>query len=319
MSADRQAAMRQAIDWHIRLGQADGQVWHEFVAWLEADELHAEVYDRVALDDSLLTRPLTVADNDVEFAPQPARRRIWAGAAGLAITLSVVTTGFVMLPRHEGATTAGRYAIETTGAATRSVVLADGSRIDLNRDTRLVLDRADPRFAMLDHGQAYFTIRHDPSAPFKVDVGGMKLQDVGTAFDVIHERDRLDVAVAQGGVIFQPDREAIALKPGMTLAVRAQSAAVVGHAAVESIGGWQHNRLEYQGAPLAEVAQDAARMTGTTIIVDKTLSKQRFWGTLRSDHGADDLIANLAALTGNRANRSVGGWILTTGEGGGAH
>jgi transmembrane sensor len=311
--------MRQAIDWHIRLGQADGRVWHEFVAWLEADELHAEVYDRVALDDSLLTRPLTVADNDVEFAPRPARRRTWAGVAGLAITLSAVATGFFLSHQNEGAASAGRYAVETTGSAKRGVVLADGSRIDLNRDTKLVLDRADPRFALLDHGQAYFTIRHDPSAPFKVEVGGMRLQDVGTAFDVIHEGGRLDVAVARGGVIFQPDREAIALKPGMTLALRAQSAAVVGRVAVDSIGGWQHDRLEYQGAPLAEVAQDAARMTGAAITVDKTLSKQRFWGTLRSDHGADDLVANLAALTGNKANRSVGGWVLTTGEGGGAH
>jgi len=318
MIADRQAAMRQAIDWHIRLGQADGKVWHDFVAWLEADELHAEVYDRVALDDSLLTRPLTIADNDVEYAPPPARRRAWAGIAGLALTLSAVTTGFLMSHQFGAPTTAGRYAIETTGAAKRSVVLADGSRIDLNRDTRLVLDRADPRFAMLDHGQAYFTIRHDPSAPFKVDVGGMKLQDVGTAFDVIREDGRLDVAVANGGVIFQPDHEAIALKPGMTLAVRAAGAAVVGRAAVDSIGGWQHDRLEYQGAPLAEVAQDAARMTGAVITVDKTLAKQRFWGTLQSDHGADDLVANLGALTGARANRSAGGWVLTAGEGGGA-
>ena len=43
MNADRQVAMRQAIDWHIRLGQADGGVWHEFVAWLEADELHVAI------------------------------------------------------------------------------------------------------------------------------------------------------------------------------------------------------------------------------------------------------------------------------------
>jgi transmembrane sensor len=319
MTADRQAAMRQAIDWHIRLGQADGKVWHDFVAWLEADELHAEVYDRVALDDSLLTRPLTVADNDVDFAPPPARRRAWAGVAGLALILSAMATGYLMSHQADGAATGGRYAVETTGAAKRSVVLADGSRIDLNRDTKLVLDRADPRFAMLDHGQAYFTIRHNPSAPFRVDVGGMKLQDVGTAFDVIHEGGRLDVAVAQGGVIFQPDREAIALKPGMTLAIRSEGVAVVGRAAVESVGGWQHDRLEYRGAPLAEVAQDAARMTGAAIMVDKKLAKQRFWGTLRSDHGAEDLVTNLAALTGSKANRGVGGWVLTTGEGGGVH
>lgn len=315
MIADRQTAMRQAIDWHIRLGQADGSVWHDFVEWLEADEVHAEVYDRVALDDSLLTRPLTIADNDADPAQVRAPRHMWAAAAALVLALSGTLTAF-MLSRPAGGAAVSRYAVDTDGGAKRSIALPDGSRIDLNRDTRLVLDRADPRFAMLDHGQAYFTIRHDPRAPFHVEVGGMKLQDVGTAFDVIRDGSRLDVAVSQGGVVFQPDREAIALKPGMTLAVRADGPARVGRASVASIGGWQHDRLEYQGAPLAEVAQDAARMTGAAITVDKALAGQRFWGTLRSDHGAADLVANLASLTGNKANRNADGWILVAGAGG---
>lgn len=308
--------MRQAIDWHIRLGQGDAQLWHDFVAWLEADESHAEAYDRVALDDSLLTRPLTIADNDV-VATNPARRRIWAGMAGIALVLSITTTAYLeMQGRPGGGGT--RYAIDTDGAAKRSVVLPDGSRIDLNRDSKVTLDRADPRYAMLDHGQAYFTIRHDPQAPFHVDVGGMKLQDVGTAFDVIHEGGRLDVAVAQGGVIFQPGHEAIALKPGMTLAVRGQGAAIVGRAPLDAIGGWQRNRIEYQGAPLAEVAQDAARLTGTVITVDKVIANKPFWGTLQGDRGPADLVASLAALTGNRASQSAGGWKLTASDGGGA-
>jgi transmembrane sensor len=267
----------------------------------------------------LLTRPLTVADNDTTAMPVRRARRGWAGVAGLALVLSATAVTTLVLSRADRPAASSRYAVETIGQTKRTVYLADGSKIDLNRDTRLLLDRADPRFAMLDHGQAYFTIRHDPSAPFKVDIGGVKLEDVGTAFDVIHERGRLDVAVAEGGVIFQPDREAISLKPGMTLAIREQGAAVVGRAAVDSIGGWQRDRLEYQGAPLAEVVQDAARMTGAAISIDKPLSDQRFSGTLRSDHGAADLVANLAALTGSKARRTAAGWILTTGEGGGAH
>jgi transmembrane sensor len=154
----------------------------------------------------LLTRPLTVADNDTAAMPVRRARRGWAGVAGLALVLSATAVTTLMLSRADRPAASSRYAVETTGQTKRTVYLADGSKIDLNRDTRLLLDRADPRFAMLDHGQAYFTIRHDPSAPFKVDIGGVKLEDVGTAFDVIHERGRLDVAVAEGGVIFQPDR-----------------------------------------------------------------------------------------------------------------
>lgn len=314
MIADRDEALREAIDWHLRLDQADEASWHQFVRWLEADEVNREVYDRVALDDSLLTRPLDPA-NDEPSAP--ARRPLYkmALAAGLAFAM-LGAAGVTLFQQRSSEST--RYAIETDRSAPRSIRLEDGSRIEINRDSRLILDRSDPRFAIVERGQATFHVRHDPRAPFRVESGSMVLQDIGTVFDVIRQGDRLDVAVAEGRVLFQPEREAIALKPGMTLAIRKSGPAMVGNVPAASVGEWQRNRIEFSNAALIDVAQDAGRTAGTSISVAPALARRRLSGTLRSDHGAAELVATLAALTGTRAYRVVGGWALAA-DGGGEH
>jgi transmembrane sensor len=314
MIDDRREALRQAIDWHLRLQQADEPTWHQFVLWLEADAAHPDVYDRIALDDSLLTHPLK-ADNDDR--PVRAHRPFYrmAMAAGMLVALLGIT-GVSLFLLQPAATI--RYAIETDRAAPRSVMLADGSRIDINRDSRVTLDRNNPRFAIVERGEATFHIRHDPRAPFRVESGSTTLQDTGTVFDVIREGDRLDVAVAEGGVLFQPEREAIALKPGMRLTVRKTGPAVIGTVSAESVGSWQRDRIEFRNAALIDVAQDAGRVAGTSIHVAPALAERRLSGTLRSDHGAPELVAALAALTGTRAQRIVGGWTLTA-DSDGAH
>jgi transmembrane sensor len=314
MIDDRREAIRQAIDWHLRLPQADEQAWHQFVLWLEADSVHRDVYDRIALDDSLLTQPLK-ADNDDQ--PVASRQPFLRMALAAAMILAVLGIGSASLFLQQSAETI-RYAVETDRAAPRSITLADGSRIDINRDSRVTLDRTNPRFAIVERGEATFHIRHDPRAPFRVESGSTVLQDIGTVFDVIREGDRLDVAVAEGGVLFQPQREAIALKPGMQLVVRKAARAVIRVVPTDSVGGWQRDRIEFRNAALIDVAQDAARIAGTSIHVAPALSERRLSGTLLSDHGEVELVAALAALTGTRAQRIVGGWTLTA-DGDGAY
>lgn len=312
MSADRQDMLRQAIDWHLRLGQADETAWHQFVIWLEADEAHRDLYDRIALDDSLLTVPLVVANDDVA---EPPRRSVFRAALAASVALAMLGAGGIALLRQRPAEPA-LYAVETDRAEPRSVTLADGSRIDINRGSRVILDRDDPRFAIVERGQATFHIRHDPRAPFRVESGSTTLQDIGTVFDVIREGDRLEVAVAEGGVLFEPAGAAIALKPGMRLAIRKSGPAVLGTVSPASVGGWQRDRIDFSNAVLTDVAQDAGRATGTTISVAPALADRRLSGTLRSDGSAADVVAALAALTGTKAHRMVGGWALTADDGG---
>jgi transmembrane sensor len=164
-----------ALDWVIRQRDPTFADWEKFADWLAADPAHAQTYHELAaLDGDLAALPVA--------APVPpvrrVNRRFWLGGA-LAASLAVVA-GIGVLRQAP----ADMQRIETAMGETRMVALADGSRIAINGGSTILLDKADPRRATLERGQALFHVVHRDDAPFRVSVGTAQLVDIGTIFDV---------------------------------------------------------------------------------------------------------------------------------------
>ena len=92
-----------------------------------------------------------------------------------------------------------------TGVGKRdSVRLADGSRVVLGPQSRLVVPRdyGQARRAVELTGDAYFDVRHDASKPFSVHANGAMIEDIGTTFAVESDVDggATSVAVVTGSV-----------------------------------------------------------------------------------------------------------------------
>ena len=307
----------KAIAWHVRLQgpAADGVLWAEFTAWMEADPAHAAAYDIVALADDRLsselaeTTPLVadapLATNDNESGARPWYRR----TAFLSIAASLILALFLspMLFRSPGI-----EMITTQPGQTREIALADGSKIALNGGTTIALDRKAERFARVESGEAIFMIKHDSARPFIVETGDGTLRDVGTIFNVRQSVDGLEVAVSEGSVQYQPDAEAVMLTAGKQLRVkRGTSKAVVSAIDPAPVGGWQRGRLSYRDAPLATIALDLSRSLGTPVTVSPDLASRRFSGVIRIDRDEARLFRQLESLLGVRARHSAKGWQLT--------
>ena len=297
-----------AISWEIRLRDARAEEWEEFVGWLESDPAHLEIYEEVALAEFPVaslsdSRTDEVQSRSFGAAIQPKRRMVlgWAVAASLVATLGYVTLD----------STDNLLRLETAAGARRSHTLADGSRIDLNGATVLVLDRTRPRFAKVEKGEALFTVVHDPERPFGVEAGGTYIKDVGTVFNVAFSGGELEVAVAEGEVILNPNREAVNLSAGMV--IRTEGArAVVSRTEVESIGGWRAGRLSYDAASFSKIAQDLSRNLGIPVKLDPQLAKRRFSGVIVLDPDRTLVLRRVAGLLEVDARRTGdGGWNLT--------
>src|SRR3546814_6536276 len=78
-----------------------------------------------------------------------------------------------------------------------------------------------------------------------------------------------------------------------------------------SIGGWRSGLLVYNGAPLALVAEDLKRTAGIDVQVAPTASDVAFRGALIVDPDRARTVADLAALSGTRAERQGEAWVLT--------
>lgn len=315
MNTDPSDVTDQAIAWHLRLAEASDREWAAFGDWLEAAPEHRAAFDRVEFDDLLLSpglHPFAAAEPEPAAMP-PARRLDWRAPLAALLVAGTALGGMLALRPPPADVSGERYAVATAPGERRTVTLADGTAIALNGATRVLLDRARPRYAVLEAGDALFRVRHDRQAPFTVLAGAAELRDVGTTFGVTREGAATHVAVAEGAVLFAPTREAIMLRRGMALTARdGDDRITIGHVPADAVGGWQRGRLSFRERPIAEVARAVGRTSGARIAVAPDAAALPFTGTIGLTGDPERDVARLALLTGTRWRRDGVGWTLLT-------
>jgi transmembrane sensor len=301
----------QAIEWHLGQARMTPAEWDSFVLWLEADAAHAAAYDRIAALDAglpplLATAPAAVAAPVAANDNPPQRWWRWgAGAVAAALVLALSTTLFPG---------ADPYSVTTRPGETRRLALADGTRIELGGGSALRLDHRDARVAALDAGEAVFHVRHDAAHPFELRSGSAVVRDLGTVFDVARAGPRLDVAVAEGSVMFRPDAEAITLRSGETITLREDAGTITRSlVAPDDVGGWRRGALGFQDASVGEVAATIGRVTGARVAVAPGLSARPFTGMVRLTGEASRDVPHVAGLIGATWRKQGDQWIWGVG------
>ena len=309
MQVERADAEARAIDWLVRQRDPDFTDWDGFADWLAEDDSHAAIYDAVpSLDRDLDALPPSPAPSVVMIPDAPRRpsRRAWFGGAMAAAIVGVIgISGLGLL--------GGGDRIETLAGEHRTVPLADGSKIEINGASVVEIDADRPRFAKLESGEAMFHVVHRDNDPFIVETGGAKIVDLGTAFNVVRRDRQTSVAVSEGIVLYNPDRDNVRLVAGKGIEVRDgdRNPPVVQDIDVANVGGWRSGLLVYNGTPLAVVAEDLKRTAGMEVRIAPEATDLSFRGALIIDKNRDRTIADLAALSGTKAARQGDGWILT--------
>lgn len=309
----------QAIEWHIRL-RDDDEAWEDFAAWLDADAAHAEAYALVERSDRAIEPLLPHAQyrraaNDAgdeinETVPAANRKRWWIAGGALAASIAL---GLMVVPHFapQG------YEVATQAGENQIVTLDKATRITLNGATRMMFDKNNPRFASLIEGEALFHVRHDKDHPFRLEVGDDVVEDAGTVFNVVRDGRAVRVAVAEGGVVYNPERQAVALGAGEALVDSQSDAPVtVESTPVEAVGAWQRGQLVYTGEPFARVAADLSRALGIRITLAPGLADRPFHGTIALDGSGPDQIERLQVALNITLEAGPDGWIMKPPAGG---
>lgn len=293
-----------AIDWVVRQRDPDFADWDAFAAWLAEDSGHAAVYNAIAsldLDLESLPRPAPLAFVLDQPRGGMLPRRAWFGGVVAAAVVGAISLAIF---RPDGAVTH----VETAAGEHRTLTLADGSKIEINGASVVTLDKDRPRFAQLNAGEAMFHIVHREGHPFIVEAGDSKLEDLGTAFNVVRRRQGVWVAVSEGVIVYNPGRQNIRVAAGKAIDT---SNGAVHNVDVANVGGWRTGQLVYGGASLTEVAQDLNRTAGMQVTIAPNVAAISFRGVLIVGKDPDRTIADLAALAGVRAEKQSQGWLLT--------
>lgn len=290
----------EALDWALRMAEPDAD-WDAFLAWIEGDATRSDRYDRAVtmLDDAasaLAAAPVAVAAPIV----RPSRRR-WIGGAIAAVLAGAIGLGvWTQAPQP--------YVVATAAGEQRIVALADGSSVVLAGASTVRLDHRDPRVATVERGEMLFRVRHDAARPFAVQVGALRLVDIGTVFDVKLADGRTRIAVAEGAVMVDPDGAALRLDAGQAAIAEGKTLERRTVAAAD-VGGWRDGRLAYDDAPLAEVAADLSRQTGRRVVAAPDIAARTFRGTL-DVATVKERPALLGTLLGVTVRQDAEGWTL---------
>lgn len=169
----------------------------------------------------------------------------------------------------------------------RSVVLADGSTVTLNANSSIRVPR--PWFTGDDRevwvtGEAFFDITRKPNHQrFIVHTSNVKVQVLGTRFNVNHRRGNTQVTLEEGKVkLVSGEKEVIMQRPGEQIHVTAASGALE-HKIVnpEEFKAWTENKLVFDHTPLSEVVRIIHDHYGTEVVLlDSAHRRRAFTGTL---------------------------------------
>jgi transmembrane sensor len=321
-----QDLVAQAVAWHLRLQDGTAAEWRAFVEWLEADPARADAYDRVEAADAMMAGALdspvaldapVIADDDAAAGEAPAfandddpdrgaSRRRWL----MGLTAAIAATVCVLLGMSFLTSQPDPYEVATAPGEQRRVDIGDGSYALLNGDTRLLLDRNDPRSVELVDGEATFAVGRDADRPFAVTSGRHHVEDLGTTFNVIRDGDDFSVEVIEGIVVYEPDAAAVPLSAGQGLRVSGSGAPVVFRINPQAIAGWRGGQLRFVNAPMSRVASDLSRTLGVTISPEASVARRPFTGAVRIEDDAATTVAGLALAAGIHARRVPEGWVI---------
>lgn len=142
----------------------------------------------------------------VQLPPQKNNMSLyWKIAAGLLLTV-LAGVYFLRQPMDSGAALVVASHTETV-----SDTLPDGSNVFLNKQSsiRYVYNKkADERRVHLK-GEAYFDVKHDEKSKFVIDIDGVLIRDIGTAFNVKAPEgsNTIEVFVNEGEVMFYTEND----------------------------------------------------------------------------------------------------------------
>lgn len=289
-----------AAYWIVRLAAPDCTPEDRcaFEAWRRADPEHREAYDRQKRGEAFVDRnvghPLLqefAEEVRAETEPQWNRRRAMKWGA-LAASLFVFVTASIfafntLAPFGDTRAIAAVEAYETAIGERSTIVLADGTSLTLNTNSKVEVDfKAEQRDIKLLRGQALFEVAKDMDRPFVVEAGGQRIVALGTAFDVrLDDRTGVQVTLIEGRVSVDevlkasagveegstpetlPRSSKVVLNAGERFVATSAAPAKVTQADIEEITSWRDGRLVFRKKPLPDVIAEMNRYSAQQLVL----------------------------------------------------
>lgn len=111
-------------------------------------------------------------------------------------------------------------------------------------------------------GQVYFEVVHNAAKPFRVEVKGETIEDIGTSFNVNAYNDEPDVSttLVEGSVKVMENGHQALLKPGQQAITRAgQRSIIIKSANLDAALAWKNGYFKFEDEDLKSIMREVSR------------------------------------------------------------
>lgn len=215
------------------IGEANPGEQEEVELWIKASDANARLFEqfKLILESGKQLAEESPADVTAEWEKFKIKRAyLPQGNATVSVTSGWRQIAAAIVILMIGGWAAyyfnNRQVDLDTGTVTLSAknkvltdTLPDGSVVHVNKNSSISYVRNfKARRQVKLTGEAFFTVKHDESAPFTVRTGDVNIKDIGTAFNVKSKNGYIEIIVEKG--IVQVNKNALSVRLGAGEMVR---------------------------------------------------------------------------------------------------
>lgn len=257
LSGENSVENKRKLSVWLKEGEENQRIFNSYQAtWNEMDQVKGKSIREIDVEWDRL-------ENEINFnasAPKATQRSLFSNVYRYAAALLfVVCAGFAVY-----------YFLYNQGTEQlvaevqiQEVELSEGSKVTVNSNSKLTYPKKfdkDKRVVALS-GEAYFEIAKDPDRPFIIHAGDIKVEVLGTSFNVkaYENHSEIEVTVSSGKVaVYRPENpdEKVILIKGQK-AIFYKSDAKIEASINDNINfqSWKTKEIIFEDTPLPDVVR----------------------------------------------------------------
>jgi hypothetical protein len=186
--------------------------------------------------------------------------------------------------------------IVTTRGQQWQLELSDGTKVWLNAASSIhypLSFKGKERIVKIT-GEAYFEVVHNEAQPFKIQVGNIQIEDIGTELNVNAYTDEpsLKTTLVNGSIkvstgnenrFLTPGQQAITLKDNNSIEVKKE-------VNVDEVISWKNGRIQFENESLQTIMRQISRWYDVDITYDGDIPHKIFTGAISKKSDLSELL-----------------------------
>lgn len=205
---------------------------------------------------------------------------------------------------------------------TSEIILPDGTNVFLNAGSRLVYpEHFKEKFReVFLYGEAYFKVKHDAKHPFVVQVNDLRINDLGTSFNVsaYPSDNRIETVLTEGRLNIRQNNagffdQATELIPGQLASFNRQTnQTIIKTVDVENYILWTQGMMKFESADLNRIVKKLERFYNISFqFDDPKLGELKISGKLELKDDLNEVIERIAHTASvNIINKGDGSYAI---------